>query len=118
MANTSESKRKRQESIVDKVKPAYREAKRVKLSTARNILTQTKDKALNQNGELDVASFVKARKYEIKALEDSMKASRKGLATRAFQQVPVSMRRRTASHNVKKVPKRLRKRASKEVWSL
>lgn len=115
MATTSEPKRKRQETSTDKSKPVNRAAKRVKLSTARTILTQTKDKALNQNGELDVGAFVKARKYEIKALEESMKASRKGLATRAFQQVPVGMRRRTASHNVKKVPKRLQKRAKKEV---
>ena len=67
------------------------------------------------SGELDVSSFVKAREYEIKSLEASMGSSKKALTTRAFQQVPRELRRRTASHNVKRVPKRLRARAAKEV---
>lgn len=92
--------------------------KRVKSSSARSILSQASDKALNQNGDLDVASFVKAREFEIKALEASMTASKQSLTSRAFQQVPRSMRRRTASHNVKKVPKRLRARAAKEVRAI
>ena len=89
--------------------------KRVKISTARSILSQPPDQALNLNGDLDVSAFVKAREFEIKALEDSMTTSKKALSTRAFQSVPRSMRRRTASHNVKKMPKRLRARAAKEV---
>ena len=93
------------------------QSKRVKLSSARTIVSQTSDKALNQNGDLDVSSFVKAREYEIKALEASMGASKRSLTTRAFQQIPRELRRRTASHNVKKVPKRLRARAAKEVSS-
>ncbi|KKY25479.1 putative ribonuclease p complex subunit [Phaeomoniella chlamydospora] len=44
-----------------------------------------------------------------------MQRDRKGNNQRAFQQVPRSMRRRGASHNAKKVPKRLRKRAEKEM---
>lgn len=68
-----------------------------------------------KNGEINVTNFVKAREFEIKALEDNMKAMRKKLSSRAFQQLPRHMRRRTASHNVKKVPRRLRKRATKEV---
>ena len=94
---------------------ANRNAKRVKTSSARTIIVQSSEKALNQNGDLDVSGFVKAREFEIKALEDSMNASKKALTTRAFQQVPRELRRRTASHNVKKVPKRLRARATKEV---
>lgn len=92
-----------------------RNVKRVKTSSARTILAQSSDKALNQNGDVDVASFVKAREFEIKALEASMTASKGTLTTRAFQQVPRDLRRRTASHNVKKIPKRLRARAGKEV---
>lgn len=95
--------------------PDRNNAKRVKVFSARTILSQTSDKALNKNGELDVSAFVKAREYEIKALEASMGASKKALSTRAFQQVPRELRRRTASHNVKRVPKRLRARAAKEV---
>ncbi|KAL8808541.1 MAG: hypothetical protein Q9182_000092 [Xanthomendoza sp. 2 TL-2023] len=92
-----------------------RNPKRVKQIEARTILAQASDKALNQNGELDVSAFVKAREFEIKAMEGSMEASKKSLSSRAFQLVPNDMRRRTASHNVKKVPKRLRTRAAREV---
>ena len=90
-------------------------AKRVKTKNARTILAQQPDKALNKDGDLDVSAFIKSREFEIKAMGQSMDASKGSLSTRAFQQVPRSLRRRTASHNVKKVPKRLRSRASKEV---
>lgn len=40
---------------------------------------------------------------------------RRANSKRAFQSVPRSMRRRTASHNVKRVPKRLRNRHAKEM---
>lgn len=92
-----------------------RGAKRVKTSCARTILAQASDKALNQHGDLDVSAFVKAREFEIKAMEASMGSSKKTLSARAFQQLPKDLRRRTASHNVKRVPKRLRVRAAKEV---
>ena len=65
--------------------------------------------------EINIANFVKAREFEIKALEGNMKAMRKSLSSRAFQQLPRYMRRRTASHNAKKVPRRLRRRAVREV---
>lgn len=91
-----------------------RASKRVKVLDARTILTQRSDKAL-VNGELDLQAFLKAREFEIKALEDGITRSKKALTTRAFQQVPKELRRRTASHNVKRVPKRLRSRAAKEM---
>lgn len=94
---------------------SHRTAKRIKISTARTILAQTTDKALNQNGDLDVSAFVKAREFEIKAMEASMSSSKKSSSTRAFQQVPNALRRRTASHNVKRVPRRLKNRALREV---
>ncbi|KAL8908100.1 MAG: hypothetical protein Q9171_005594 [Xanthocarpia ochracea] len=89
--------------------------KRAKQMDARTILTQASDKALNRNGDLDVSAFVKAREFEINAMEESMGASKRSLSSRAFQQVPNSLRRRTASHNVKKVPKKLRHRAAREM---
>ncbi|KAL2042667.1 hypothetical protein N7G274_004426 [Stereocaulon virgatum] len=92
-----------------------RAAKRSKANKARTILTQTSDKALNKNGDLDVSAFVKAREFEIKAMGASMAGSKKALSTRAFQSVPKNLRRRTASHNVKRVPKRLRGKAAKEM---
>ncbi|RDL37020.1 uncharacterized protein BP5553_04453 [Venustampulla echinocandica] len=88
--------------------------KRVKIHDARSILAQNADAALNK-GELDLPSFLKAREFEIRALEDGMQKSKARLSRRAFQQVPRDMRRRTASHNVKKVPNRLRNRAAREM---
>ena len=91
--------------------------KRVKrsfLPDARSIVTQSAETAL-KNGELDLQSFLKSREFEIKALEDGMHKAKKSLTTRAFQQVPRDMRRRTASHNVKRVPKRLENRAKREM---
>ena len=89
--------------------------KRQKTHDIREISVQSSDAAISTTGELDVASFVKAREYEISALEKSMQKTKKALTMRAFQQVPRAMRRRTASHNVKKVPRRLRRRAEREV---
>ena len=91
--------------------------KRQKAQDARSIPVQSADAALSTSGELNVAAFVKAREFEINALDKSMQKSKKGLMSRAFQQVPRAMRRRTASHNVKKVPRRLRQRAQREVIS-
>ena len=108
-------KRKRPDEPSASTNTNARNSKRVKVFTARSVLSQTSDKALNQNGELDVSAFVKAREYEIKSLEASIQSSKQALASRAFQQVPRELRRRTASHNVKRVPKRLRARAAKEV---
>ena len=91
-----------------------RQFKRTKLHDARALASQTSGKAFG-NGELDVDKFVKAREFEIKALENGVRKSRSVLSTRAFQSVPRDLRRRTASHNVKRVPQRLRTRAEIEV---
>ena len=115
MAPPVPQKRKQPPPQTSKPPNLNRAAKRVKISEARQILTQTSDKALNQNGDLDVSAFVKAREFEIRAMGANMSGSKKALSSRAFQQVPKNMRRRTASHNVKRVPKRLRARAAKEV---
>lgn len=92
----------------------YRSAKRVKFQDARNIRTQPSDAALD-DGKLDMQKFLNAREFEIKALESSMRKCKAANATRVFQQVPRAMRRRTASHNVKRVPKKLRERARREM---
>ncbi|KAF2859677.1 POP1-domain-containing protein [Piedraia hortae CBS 480.64] len=93
--------------------PLERATKKPKNQDARQISTQTTTAAFK--GELDVDSFVRARDFEISALEEGMKRSKKALNQRAFQQVPKELRRRTASHNVKKIPKRLRPRAQQEL---
>ncbi|KKY22471.1 putative ribonuclease p complex subunit [Diplodia seriata] len=91
-----------------------RDRKRAKTRDARAIAAQSTGTAF-RNGEVDVDKFVKAHEYAIKALESGMQKARQGLTTRAFQGVPKELRRRTASHNVKRVPKRLRPRAAREM---
>ncbi|KIX95082.1 uncharacterized protein Z520_09392 [Fonsecaea multimorphosa CBS 102226] len=89
--------------------------KRQKNHDARAIPVQRPEAVVSAGGELNVASFIKAREFEIGALEKSMRRAKKQLSTRAFQQVPRHMRRRTASHNAKNVPRRLRRRAEREM---
>ncbi|KAJ4298648.1 Ribonucleases P/MRP protein subunit pop1 [Collariella sp. IMI 366227] len=91
-----------------------RSAKRVKFQDARNIRTQPSDAAL-EDGKLDLQKFLNSREFEIRALESSMRKCKAANATRVFQQVPRAMRRRTASHNAKRVPKKLRVRARREM---
>lgn len=88
--------------------------KRNKINSARAIPTQPADIAL-KDGELDLQAFVAAHEFEIRSLEQSMATSKAVSSTRAFQQVPRGLRRRTASHNPKRVPRRLRARAKKEM---
>lgn len=94
---------------------ASKSRKRQKYFDARAISVEPTKVVMPTKGELNVASFMKAREFEIGALERSMQRTRDALSKRAFQQVPRHMRRRTASHNAKKVPKRLRGRAEREV---
>lgn len=89
--------------------------KRAKTFDARTLAVQSADAALSASGELNVAAYVGSREFEIQSLETGMQRSKAALTSRAFQQVPRSMRRRTASHNVKRVPGRLRARAKREV---
>ncbi|KAK1780012.1 ribonucleases P/MRP protein subunit POP1-domain-containing protein [Copromyces sp. CBS 386.78] len=96
-------------------RPPARPQKRVKFQDARNIRSQPPDAALDGEGKLDLQKFLNAREFEIKALETSMQKCKTANATRVFQQVPREMRRRTASHNAKRVPKRLRDRAKREM---
>ncbi|RMZ03759.1 hypothetical protein D0862_05539 [Hortaea werneckii] len=95
----------------------HRNPQRDRVREARNLATQPvlgRNGAFS-NGELDLDKFVKAREYEIRSLEDGMRRSGKAMNQRAFQLVPKELRRRTASHNVKRVPKRLRERGKREM---
>lgn len=92
--------------------------KRIKIRDARTLAVQSSDAALSNTGDLDVSAFVAAREFEIKALENGIRDSKNALTSRAFQKVPKDLRRRTASHNVKRVPRRLRARARREVRSM
>ncbi|OCK85434.1 POPLD-domain-containing protein [Lepidopterella palustris CBS 459.81] len=67
------------------------------------------------NDEISVSRFVQAREREVLALEGAMQAAKRGQMRRAFQDVPRDMRRRTASHNPRRVPGRLRSRMGREM---
>lgn len=88
--------------------------KRAQVHIARTIPAQPAESAL-KDGELDLQAFVAAHEFEIRSLEQSMATSKAINNTRAFQQVPRGLRRRTASHNPKRVPRRLRARARREM---
>ncbi|KAI1744642.1 POPLD domain-containing protein [Xylaria scruposa] len=91
-----------------------RAVKRSKIYEARSIPAQSSHAAL-RDGELDVQSFVNSMAFEINALDESMRRSRTSGTSRAFQRVPFTMRRRTAAHNYKRIPKRLHRRAKREM---
>ncbi|KAG5982438.1 hypothetical protein E4U55_001886 [Claviceps digitariae] len=88
--------------------------KMAKVYAARHIPAQPADAAL-KDGELDLQAFLKAHEFEINALQQSMATSKAVSSSRAFQQVPRGLRRRTASHNPKRVPRRLRAKAKREM---
>ncbi|CRG86217.1 ribonuclease P [Talaromyces islandicus] len=113
MASNQAPKRKAPAATFSK--PNGHAHKLAKRHDARALAVQSADAALSATGELDVAAYVGAREYEIRALEAGMERSKGVLMSRAFQKVPRSLRRRTASHNVKRVPKRLRARARREM---
>ena len=91
-----------------------RALKRNKLYDSRSIAVQNPHAAL-QDGELNVQSFVNSMAFEINALDESMRRTRASATSRAFQRVPFTMRRRTAAHNYKRIPKRLHRRAKREM---
>jgi ribonuclease P/MRP protein subunit POP1 len=116
-ANTLSKKRKEAPTKNNSHSSASKKQKtdhRARQRDARVLSTQTSSKAF-ANGALDVDAFVRAREFEMQALDSGLQRSKKALNRRAFQQVPKELRRRTASHNVKKVPKRLRERGKKEM---
>ncbi|KAG6015142.1 hypothetical protein E4U43_005658 [Claviceps pusilla] len=92
---------------------AFRQ-KMAKVHAARHIPAQPADVAL-KDGQLDLQAFLKAHEFEINALQQSMATSKAVSSSRAFQQVPRGLRRRTASHNPKRVPRRLRAKAKREM---
>ncbi len=88
--------------------------KRQKTRDARFIPSETSSSSV-KSGNLPIQDFLASRNFEINALTQSIKKSRESGVQRAFQSLPRYLRRRAASHNVKRVPKRLRARALGEL---
>lgn len=65
---------------------------------------------------VNVVDFVEARATELNSMQKALK--HKGKGKRVFQTLPRHMRRRAMSHNPKRLPRRLREAAAKEVNTL
>lgn len=91
-------------------------AKKAKLYNSRTIRTESVEPSL-RNGVLNASEFIASREFEIRAFEQSQLNTKSASSSRIFQSLPRTLRRRTASHNVKRIPKRLRARALREMRS-
>lgn len=98
--------------------PKSNNYKKAKLYESRTIRTELSDSAFIDNEKLSLPDFLNSRSFEIKSLELSQLKSKYALSKRVFQKLPRVLRRRAASHNVKRVPKRIRNRAIKEMSKL
>ncbi|TFK70360.1 POP1-domain-containing protein [Pluteus cervinus] len=66
-------------------------------------------------GAIDVEKFAEARAFEIDAMQDAIKNASSAATHRAWQVLPRHLRRRAASHDVRRVPLRLREKARSEM---
>lgn len=91
--------------------------KRQKVRDARTIRAEAagSNELSESGGMLKVQEFIGSREYEIRQLQTAMDKSKAASCTRVFQSLPRKLRRRTASHNVKRIPKRMRNRALREM---
>ncbi|KAL7409931.1 ribonucleases P/MRP protein subunit POP1-domain-containing protein [Mrakia frigida] len=64
---------------------------------------------------IEVEKFALARSFEIQAMKTAMKSAFDSSTKRAFQTLPRHLRRRAASHNARRVPGRLRAKATQEI---
>ncbi|KAG0698380.1 ribonucleases P/MRP protein subunit POP1-domain-containing protein [Suillus ampliporus] len=64
---------------------------------------------------IDVERFTEARAYEIDAMQKAIKTAGESATHRAWQTLPRHLRRRAASHDVRRVPLRLREKARAEM---
>ncbi|TLS22099.1 uncharacterized protein PpBr36_09237 [Pyricularia pennisetigena] len=110
--------KKRQAGPQDDNTGPGRPNKRAKARADRNIpVHASASDAVTEDGEVNLPIFLEALQSSIGGLEKAMRKSKASGTKRAFQQVPRDMRRRTASHNPKRVPGRLRARARVEMAS-
>lgn len=88
--------------------------KKSKLYDSRAIRAELTDENFKE-GKLSVPEFLASRNFEIQSFELSQLKTKYASSSRCFQSLPRALRRRTASHNVKRVPKRLRNKALREM---
>ncbi|KAJ7645420.1 ribonucleases P/MRP protein subunit POP1-domain-containing protein [Mycena polygramma] len=116
---------KRKETASGAEEPGQR--KKQRLADARTIAVQSNAVAgpstvgngvRRLGGAIDVEKFAEARAFEIDAMQKGMKAASAGATHRVWQTLPRHLRRRAASHDVRRVPLRLRDRAKQEMNSV
>ncbi|KAJ1309693.1 hypothetical protein OPQ81_006458 [Rhizoctonia solani] len=64
---------------------------------------------------LEIERFAQARAFEIGAMQSAMKTATDAASHRVWQTLPRHLRRRAASHDVRRVPVRLREKAKLEI---
>ncbi|KAH8824939.1 POP1-domain-containing protein [Flagelloscypha sp. PMI_526] len=97
--------------------PTHKDRKKQKIQESRTISVQptTSSSMSGLPPTLDVERFAEARSFEINAMELAMKNAGSASTSRAWQELPRHLRRRAASHDVRRVPNRLRERAAAEM---
>ncbi|KAF9016886.1 POP1-domain-containing protein [Hymenopellis radicata] len=97
-----------------------RDRKKQKLAVARNIAVQSTPPSNAEAGPSDTNNSamtldIFSRAFEITAIQNSIKAAGSSAAHRVWQTLPRELRRRAASHDVRRVPARLRQKAQAEM---
>lgn len=95
--------------------PANKAKKRAKLQNSRVIKAEITDPSFDKYRRLNIPEFIKSREFEVRSFERAQLKVKASQVARVFQNLPRCLRRRTASHNVKRIPKRLRNRALNEM---
>lgn len=95
--------------------PANKAKKRAKLQNSRVMKAEIADPSFDKYRRLNIPDFIKAREFEVRSFERAQLKVKASQVARVFQNLPRVLRRRTASHNVKRIPKRLRNRALNEM---
>ncbi|OBZ85049.1 hypothetical protein A0J61_06907 [Choanephora cucurbitarum] len=67
-------------------------------------------------GPIDADRFALARIKEINDMQSAIKKSSYAMTELAFQSLPRGLRRRAASHNINRLPARLREKAAREAF--
>ncbi|KDQ20858.1 hypothetical protein BOTBODRAFT_320829 [Botryobasidium botryosum FD-172 SS1] len=112
----------------DSGEPTGREKKKQKTVVARTINVQQSPAQAGPStanlsasgmkglpGAIDVEKFADARAYEINAMQSAMANAKAAVTHRVWQTLPRHLRRRAASHDVRRVPVRLREKAQLEM---
>ncbi|CAE6531767.1 unnamed protein product [Rhizoctonia solani] len=87
-------------------------ARHIQVATSRQLPTNSLD---GLPATLDIERFAQARSFEISAMQSAIKTATEAASHRVWQTLPRHLRRRAASHDVRRVPVRLREKAKLEI---